>query len=784
MPAVSEKQERFMNAVAHNPEFAAKVDVPQSVGKEFVAKDEVKSAAGVLFVAPDGDVLLLLRSPNEENFASHWALPGGGADAGETPEQAARREVSEEIGNVPCDGMTPLCERVTPKGMVFTTFICPVAEKFVPTLNEEHSGYAWVPVDKPLAPIHPAVADVLSGPFMGWLSRKGGIATDVDFEESKHKRDDGGKFASSSGGEASKPKTANAVHEGADEIVKKLRAAGISASEPDHSINRHGEASSYFRVPGIGEVRYSDHSKNENYDMSNLSLGKTDDIDDLVRYIQKVKEKAAAASEARKAEKAAAAVEVEKKEADKRAIREQDAKNAEIKRQFMIDNGLQDASDTQKKKAWEAHKKAMREKGIAKDDSSHEVIAFDKASVRSYDQDGRMKVERSTISKAIVSPYIGREIVGWKALGLDPNKTYRLLRDPEELKAASDTFNNLPVLSEHVAVSASAPRKDLVIGSTGTDAAFDGSHLTNSLVFWDGSAIQDIEDEKAKELSCAYHYRPDMTPGTYEGEAYDGVMREIKGNHVALVPRGRVGPDAYVADSAPVELVGDAAPLNSGARNSQQEKRTMAHKIPKRDKVTVVKALNAIKPDLAQDADISDIIALVEKLENEGPEETVAVTEDAADIHEFLKAKLSDEDYAAACELLKPAADEEEEAPAIKPDEEVVSKPAMDAAIAAATAKATNDALSAAKAIREAERAVRPYVGEMSMAHDSADAVYRSAFDILGVKHKDVHPSAFPAILAAQTTASHKKPAPMAMDAKAKENFSSRFPDASRIAIK
>lgn len=602
MPAVSEKQERFMNAVAHNPEFAAKVDVPQSVGKEFVAKDEVSSAAGVLFVAPDGDVLLLLRSPNEENFASHWALPGGGADDGETPEQAARREVSEEIGNMPCDGMTPLCERVTPKGMVFTTFICPVAEKFAPTLNDEHSGYAWVPIDKPLAPIHPAVADVLSGPFMEWLNNETAPAMD--------------------------------------------------------------------RMPDV----------------------------------------------------------------------------------------LPDAGQR--------------------------AIAFDKASVRSYDQDGRMKVERSTISKAIVSPYIGREIVGWKALGLDPNKTYRLLRDPEELKAASDTFNNLPVLSEHVAVSASAPRKDLVIGSTGTDAAFDGGHLTNSLVFWDGSAIQDIEDEKAKELSCAYHYRPDMTPGTYEGEAYDGVMREIKGNHVALVPRGRVGPDAYVADSAPVELVGDAAPLNSGARNSQQEKRTMAHKIPKRDKVAVVKALNAIKPDLAQDADISDIIALVEKLENEGPEDGAPVMEDASDIHEFLKAKLSDEDYAAACELLKPAADEEEEVPAIKPDEEVVSKPAMDAAIAAATAKATNDALSAAKAIREAERAVRPYVGEMSMAHDSADAVYRSAFDILGVKHKDVHPSAFPAILAAQTTASNKKPAPMAMDAKAKENFSSRFPDASRIAIK
>ena len=35
MPSVSAKQERFMQAVAHNPKFAKKVGVPTSVGKEF-----------------------------------------------------------------------------------------------------------------------------------------------------------------------------------------------------------------------------------------------------------------------------------------------------------------------------------------------------------------------------------------------------------------------------------------------------------------------------------------------------------------------------------------------------------------------------------------------------------------------------------------------------------------------------------------------------------------------------------------------------------------------------
>ena len=43
MPSVSAKQHRFMEAIAHSPEFAKKAGVPQSVGKDFAAADEAKS---------------------------------------------------------------------------------------------------------------------------------------------------------------------------------------------------------------------------------------------------------------------------------------------------------------------------------------------------------------------------------------------------------------------------------------------------------------------------------------------------------------------------------------------------------------------------------------------------------------------------------------------------------------------------------------------------------------------------------------------------------------------
>ena len=43
MPSHSAKQHRFMEAVAHNPSFAKKAGVPQSVGKEFAKADKGKT---------------------------------------------------------------------------------------------------------------------------------------------------------------------------------------------------------------------------------------------------------------------------------------------------------------------------------------------------------------------------------------------------------------------------------------------------------------------------------------------------------------------------------------------------------------------------------------------------------------------------------------------------------------------------------------------------------------------------------------------------------------------
>jgi 8-oxo-dGTP pyrophosphatase MutT (NUDIX family) len=178
-------------------------------------------------------------------------------------------------------------------------------------------------------------------------------------------------------------------------------------------------------------------------------------------------------------------------------------------------------------------------------------FAFDRGSVRSYDVDGRLHLSATNISKSNVCEYLGREIPGADELGLDLSRKYRLWRHPDELAKAAPTFNNIPVLSRHVPVSAEDYQPDLVIGSTGTDATFDKPYLKNSLVIWAKDAITGVEREIKKELSSAYRYKPDFTPGTTpDGERFDAVMRSIVGNHVAVVTDGRAGPDVVVADSA------------------------------------------------------------------------------------------------------------------------------------------------------------------------------------------------------------------------------------------
>lgn len=385
-------------------------------------------------------------------------------------------------------------------------------------------------------------------------------------------------------------------------------------------------------------------------------------------------------------------------------------------------------------------------------------IAQDR-SLRSYDQDGRLHVESSNISKATVNPYYGGEIPNYRQLGLEPKKVYYLLRDPEELEKAAPTFNNLPLLNKHIPVSADEPQKEMIAGTTGSDTVFEDGYLKCSLAVWDAEAIAGIESGEQVELSSAYRYTADMTAGEFEGRHYDGVMRDIVGNHVALVDVGRAGRDVVVSDADPF-----------------CERKTMKLKAGAKARIQA-----AVQPLLAQDAELSpdELLQVIGSLTNEvqtaqddgkelPPEnvENVGTDEDDSEDGENNSAPAEDE------EPEKPAEDEAPEAPeggAPKPAQDAaISKMAMDAAIQKAVAAERKRA----QALAAAQREVAHIVGDVAM--DNAADVYKFALEQSGIDVTGVHPSAYRAMVGMLG----KPKQPMAQDA---AKTAQQFPGLSRI---
>nr|DAR87723.1 MAG TPA: hypothetical protein [Caudoviricetes sp.] len=364
---------------------------------------------------------------------------------------------------------------------------------------------------------------------------------------------------------------------------------------------------------------------------------------------------------------------------------------------------------------------------IAKD--SRCMMAQDR-SMRSYDEDGRMHVETSNISKATVNPYYGSEIPNHQQLGLEPKKVYYLLRDPEELEKAVQTFNNLPLLSKHIPVSADDPQKDVIVGTTGSDAKFEDGYLKCSLAVWDSEAIAGIESGEQMELSSAYRYTADMTPGEFNGMHYDGVMRDIVGNHVALVDVGRAGRDVVVSDADPFH-----------ERNVMKLKKGAQARIK-----------SVLEPLMAQDAELSpdELLQVIGSLTNEvqtaeddGEE---LPPEDAEEVGTDEDETAEDEDIESKSEEV--ATDEDEtneseqtqEQPAQAQDRAMM-KIAMDKAIAKAVAAERKRA----QALAQAQRDVAHLVGDVAM--DSAEDVYKFALEQHGVDVAGVHPSAYRAMV-------------------------------------
>ena len=372
-----------------------------------------------------------------------------------------------------------------------------------------------------------------------------------------------------------------------------------------------------------------------------------------------------------------------------------------------------------------------------------DVLAFDKATVRKVDQDGKLHVAISHISKAMVCPYYGYEIPNYESLGLDKNTVYNLLRDPQELEKAAHTFNKLPILSKHEAVFVGITDnefKKYIIGFSGDDAVYNTPYVDNSLVIYDSVAIAAIEQSAQKEISCGYRYVPIMKSGSYDGMSYDGVMTDIVGNHIAIVESGRAGSDVVVGDSNPFNEVN----------------------------MKVKKLAEAVAAKLATDSktvpdNLEQIIKIA--LDESDEKEPVAKDSDKRDDE-------TDDEYKA-----RMAKDEDKDD---DKDDDKVSKTAMDSAIGAAV----NAERQRQLAIRQAEKDVHHVVGDI-VAQDSAEAVYKLALDAKGVDLTGVDKSAYRALFKAVCTVGETSKPKLAQDSAVSSGaFAELFPSAAKVKVR
>lgn len=161
-------------------------------------------------------------------------------------------------------------------------------------------------------------------------------------------------------------------------------------------------------------------------------------------------------------------------------------------------------------------------------------------------EDGYL-VADARIARTGIQTYLGIE-VGKSDMSLV--KVYR----PGTEVFADETMKSAahrPVTNDHPSAPVSSKNwKEHAVGQTGDEVSGEGIFIRVPLMVSDETAINDIEAGK-QELSAGYTCDLDFTAGTTPtGEAYDAIQKNIRINHVAIVQRGRAGPQVRIGDGA------------------------------------------------------------------------------------------------------------------------------------------------------------------------------------------------------------------------------------------
>lgn len=267
---------------------------------------------------------------------------------------------------------------------------------------------------------------------------------------------------------------------------------------------------------------------------------------------------------------------------------------------------------------------------------------------KQIDLNGYWLIEDNPVSKEGVFPYLGKQI----SSELEPEKIYMVYRPASELENPDtvDSFNAVPFIDEHEMLGEGFTKyDDRPAGGVLYNVRADNGILLGDFKIYSESLKDEIANGK-KELSLGYLCDYELSRGIWNGQRYDAIQKNIRGNHVALVNKGRMGADVRVYDKAitmdemPCNCdhikeipSGDGSPNESGANgsstkmgvNNMAEKETMD--ADKREAIREVMAI-ANKPDSdfegGEEEKIETIAKILEKSEYSKSETGTANDED------------------------------------------------------------------------------------------------------------------------------------------------------------
>jgi hypothetical protein len=167
------------------------------------------------------------------------------------------------------------------------------------------------------------------------------------------------------------------------------------------------------------------------------------------------------------------------------------------------------------------------------------------------DNNGFLRIKTARIAKPGVLQYLGAELN--PVLGFGADEVVNVLRTSEEL-FAEDTLASLhgvPVTAdEH---KWQLPDKIDSVGSVAGDARPDNEYTTTGLLITDRAAISKIQSRGIEEISPGFTWDLHKESGVYDGKPYQVIAKNIKYNHVSILPpgNGRGGGEVRIIDAKP-----------------------------------------------------------------------------------------------------------------------------------------------------------------------------------------------------------------------------------------